>query len=610
MELKEYFALIRRWAWLFGLGLVLGAAAGVILSFFQTPIYEASTRVLVMRAPQEKATDYTYLSDQQLVQTYIQLLSTRPVIDGASVKMGLIIDPNQISVQQIRDTQAIQVTVKDISAQRASNIANILIQVLIEQNEVIQAGRYTSTEQSTLAQIQQIEAQIAQLEVQNNVFTEGSQEEQQMEVYQQIYISLLNNLEEIRLARLQNTPNVVQIESAIVPEAPIRPRPLLNTILGGVMGLMMAGGIIFLVDYIDDTIRSPEDIDNILKLPVVGYVGDMNGGRNGSHDLHVFHNPRSPISESFRSLRTNLEFANVDSLLKKILITSPGSGEGKTTVATNLAVIIAQGGKRVLLIDADLRRPRIHSIFGISNRVGLTTLFRGQMHLNSAMHHMVDAGELYVMASGGLPPNPTELLASFRMDQILQEASQSFDVIILDSPPSLVADFQVLSTKVDGTFLVIQPGVTHADMALATLGQLNRVNARIIGVVLNKISKNGHYGSYKHGGYYYNLPEGDQQSLPDNQMNLLPGNQSDNGYMQSGQSLGQLDSIEGPQVYANPYVPSQEVPATRNVITEPKQDQDITQGTTIEVVNDQSSSEFDFHTWYLDQDDEPDIDEW
>ena len=232
MELKDFLSLIRRWAWLLVLGFILGAAAGAILSFFQTPVYEATTRILVMRAPQEKTTDYTYLSDQQLVQTYIQLLSTRPVIDGASVKMGLIIDPDQITVQQIRDTQAIQLTVEDRSAQRSSNIANILIQVLIEQNEIIQAGRYTLTEQSILAQIQQIEDQISQLESEYNDFSEGSQQQQQMQVYQQIYLSLLNNLEEIRLARLQNTPNVVQIEAAVVPESPVRPRPVLNTILG------------------------------------------------------------------------------------------------------------------------------------------------------------------------------------------------------------------------------------------------------------------------------------------------------------------------------------------------------------------------------------------
>ena len=373
----------------------------------------------------------------------------------------------------------------------------------------------------------------------------------------------------------------------------------------------MSGGIIILVDYIDDTIRTPEDIENILKLPVIGYIGDMRNDQNEFHDLHVFHYPRSPIAEAFRSLRTNLEYANVDSTLTKILITSPGSGEGKTTISTNLAMIIAQGGKRVLLIDADLRRPRVHSIFGISNRVGLTTLFRRQMHLNSALHHMTDAAELYIMASGGLPPNPTELLASARMDQILEEASHEFDLIILDSPPSLVADFQVLSTKVDGTFLVIQPGTTHADLALAAMGQLNRVNARTLGVVFNKISRNGHYGSYKYGGYYYIQQDGDQQSLQDNQpVNLLPDSQAEDIFIQSGETLQQFYNNEHPQRYESIFVPSEELPASRNVITEPKNDLDSSQTESEEVMDKQLPSLADFQTWYLDQDDEQDSDEW
>ncbi|MCJ7432274.1 MAG: Wzz/FepE/Etk N-terminal domain-containing protein, partial [Anaerolineales bacterium] len=334
MELKDYLSLVRRWAWVLVAGLVLGALGGMLGSVFQTPVYQASTRLLVMRAPQEKSTDYTYLSDQQLVQTYIQLLTTRPVLEGASAALGFVVDIGQISVQQTRDTQAIQLTVEDQNPQRAADIANILVQVLINQNEVIQAGRYTLTEQSIQAQItqienqisamgteidavsaetviqqqKQVEAQIATLQaevtqLQNDIrtLTPPTTNEQQLllsekqarldqiqpvlllyqqiysdlvvlgkpansgdgtsrlaqlqttlQLYQHIYINLLNNLEAIRLARLQNTPNVVQIESAVVPARPVRPRPVVNTVLGAVVGLLLAGGIAFLIEYLDD----------------------------------------------------------------------------------------------------------------------------------------------------------------------------------------------------------------------------------------------------------------------------------------------------------------------------------------------------------------------
>ena len=323
-----------------------------------------------------------------------------------------------------------------------------------------------------------------------------------MQLYQQTNTTLLNNLEDIRLAQLQNTPNIVQIESAAVPISPVQPNPVIDIGLGTIVGLLLSGGIGFFIDYIDDKIRTPEDIENILKLPVLGYIRDMRNVRNEVDDLHVLHYPRSPVAEAYRSLRTNLEFANVDGPLTKILITSPGPAEGKTSVSINLAAIIAQEGKRVLLIDADLRRPRIHSILGISNRVGLTTLFRGRLPLDSVMRQLIGSPGFYVITSGKLPPNPTELLASARMNQILEEASRQVDIIILDSPPSLVADFQVLSTKVDGVFLVIQPRSTHADAALAALEQLNRVKARTLGVVLNKIPND----MQSYGGYYHHHP--------------------------------------------------------------------------------------------------------
>jgi succinoglycan biosynthesis transport protein ExoP len=609
MELKDYFALARRWAWLLSLGLILGAMVGGLVSLYQAPVYQASTRILVMRAPQEKTTDYTYLSDMQLVQTYIQLLTTRPVLESASARLGFLVNSDQITVQQLRDTQAIQLTVEDETPQRASDIANILVQVLIDQNEIIQASRYTLTEQSIQAQITQIESQIALMgtEIENvsaeTVLEQQKQVESQiatlqieisqleaeiqqlsastaadqallaekqarltqsqsvltlyqqiytdlivlgkpvtadddttrlaqlqttLQLYQEIYINLLNNLEAIRLARLQNTPNVVQIESAMMPSSPVRPRPIMNTALGAMIGLILAGGITFLIEYIDDTIRTPDDIERILNLPVIGYIGDMSDGQETVDDLHVVRRPRSPISEAFRSLRTNLEFTNVDKTLNKILVTSSGPGEGKTTIAANLAAIIAQSGKSVLLIDADMRRPRIHTMFGLSNRAGLSALFRGGASVRSVMKPVNGVDGVYVITSGNLPPNPTELLASARMDQILHEAGREVDMIIVDSPPSLVADFQVLSTKLDGVVLIIQPGHTHADAAFATLEQLRRVKARTLGVVLNKIPRNSYYYGgynyyypYKRGGSYYQHDEL-QPQLPEQPAPMLP----------------------------------------------------------------------------------------
>lgn len=709
MEIKDYITMLRRWAWLLGIGLVLGALSGFLVSIFQTPIYQASTRILVLRASQaEKNTD-TYLSDQQLVQTYIQLLTTRPVLEGASNLLGFKVNASQISVQQIRDVQAIQLTVQDADPQRAADIANIMVQVLIDQNEIIQTGRYTQTEQSIQAQITQVENQITQMSAEiENVSTETVQQqlkqveaqiatmqaevtqlendirqltpptttEQQnllsekearlnqiqpvlllsqqiyadllvlgkpssaedngttrlsqlqttLKLYQEIYINLLNNLEAIRLARLQNTPNVVSIEAAIVPARPIRPNPVTNIGLSALVGLMLAGGIAFLIEYVDDTIRTPEDIERILKLPVIGYIGDISITHSESVDVHVLKYPRSPISEAFRSLRTNLEFTNVDHALKKILVTSTGPGEGKTMIAVNLAAIMAQGGKRVLLLDADMRRPRVHKIFGISNRVGLSTLFRGTMSVRSAMRTIEDMENVFVITSGSLPPNPAELLATAKMDGILREAGEYVDVIIVDSPPSLVADFQVLATKLDGVLMVVQPGHTRADAAFAMLERLGRVDGSMLGVVLNKIPRDSHfYGGYyhnyysnKHGDYYYQSEEENQPQLETDRqvLKLLPQAESSMPPVQAHPQPQQVKHFSSVQASKpNPsndvfesdeeikvYIPpKKEIPAAVNIVTEPRKRND---GPHVTEEPSYIIQQHQLEYWYYDENDE------
>ncbi len=595
MELRQYIELFRRWVWLVILGLVLGVAGGYGASTFQEPVYQASTRVMVSRAPDQNSTYSSFYDDQNLAQTYIQLLTTQPVLSKTGETLGYPVSRGQINAQLVRDTSLISVTVTDTNPQHTADVANTIVQVLIEQNDTIQSGRFADSEESLNVQLKDIEAQIIELQTniaaqsQTSLNTQKEQVKQQIEdvetqilaiqkeiiaispvvinpqqeivlssnqanqlkekelklqllqstltfyqdtylklssgsvqvassngaqmdqmqnnlnLYQNIYTNLLNSYEEMRLARLRNTPNVVQVEAAMPSSSPIRPRPMTNAGLGGAVGLMLAAGVVFLIEYLDDTIKSPEDAADILQLPVIGYIPEMKKSKDQEEGyVHVAEEPRSPVTESFRSLRTNLEFSQVDKPLRSIMITSPSPTEGKSTLAANLALIMSQSGKRVLLIDADMRRPKLHRILTVSNRVGLSDIFLNHRTAQAISRIWRDS-QMTVITSGPLPPNPNELLASQKMAQFLEQLKEVYDIVIFDSPPILVADATVLASLVDGVLLVLNPGQTKKDAARATVEQVHRVGSKVVGIVFNRIPRHrsDYYGGYRHYSQYY-----------------------------------------------------------------------------------------------------------
>lgn len=601
MELKLIISMIRRWAWLLIIGILIGGGVGYVLSIYQTAEYESITKVMVLQAPVNNVSTTNKISDEELAETFIELLVTQPVLQAASQKVGTTIRPSQIRAQQIRNTRLMQVTVRDTDPQQAALIANTLVEVLIEQNEALQISRFSSSEETLQLQVKEIEAELEQLrsgieqrseqsvelvrqaaeeekiQLEQQIFglqaeitrleqdiddltpealpntlpppltfeqrnqlnekrtqlaqknflldlakeryieltallrnegtTSVSQtstasqdlEQANLTLYQQLYSTLVSNYEAVRLARMQNTPSVVQVERAVPPQLPISPGPLRNIILGAIIGLLVTGTLAFTLEYLDDTLKTPADITNVLGLPVVGYVANESAMEKGEGIPYVTANPRSPMAETFRTLRTNLEFASVDRPLKTILVTSPGTSDGKTTVATNLAAVMAQANKRVILLEGDLRRPRVHKALGMSNHIGLSDVFRSQMDIRDVARYS-KVKDLAVITSGSLPPNPAELLGSTRMVQILSRLVESASVVIIDSPPFVVSDSTVLSAKVDGVILVIQPGKTHAEAARAMLAQLNRAGAHVIGVVLNRIPRKSanYYGYYRY----------------------------------------------------------------------------------------------------------------
>jgi non-specific protein-tyrosine kinase len=323
---------------------------------------------------------------------------------------------------------------------------------------------------------------------------------------------MLQSYETLRISESESISNLIQVQPASVPVKAIRPRVILNTVLAGIMGLMLVVGVIFLIEYLDDTIKTPEEAVVKLNVPVIGVIARI---KNNKVDVpFVFENPRSPVTEAFRTLRTNIQFASVEKPIQTILITSPTPGEGKTLVAANLAVVMAQGGKRVILADFDLRKPHIHTLMDRSNRLGLSDLFiRDPLTLDGVLRSWQDM-PLLIITSGGLPPNPAELLSSGKLKQILEGLKSQADVIILDTPPVIaVTDSVILAAQSDAVILVVEPKRTRIGIARQALEQLKRANARVIGLVFNDVILGG--SSYYASDYYYNYDyHYDESSTP------------------------------------------------------------------------------------------------
>jgi capsular exopolysaccharide synthesis family protein len=291
------------------------------------------------------------------------------------------------------------------------------------------------------------------------------------------------------------------VEEATLPRFPISPNVRMNVMLAAAIGAILAIGGAFLIEYLDDTIKNPDDVTRTSSLPTLGAIARIEG-HEYSDKLIAVKQPLSPIVEAYRVLRTNLRFSSVDNPTRTLVMTSPGPSEGKSVSLANLAVVLAQSGQRVIVVDTDLRRPVQHKIFGLPNRYGLSDAI---LHPNPGVReHLQETNieNLRVLTSGALPPNPAELLASEKMKELVDELKSEADMILFDSPPTLVvADAAILGTWVDGVVMVNDVGNTRTNEARRAVEELRRVRANLLGVVLNRLSSNrsGYYYYY----YYY-----------------------------------------------------------------------------------------------------------
>ncbi|MGC8826589.1 MAG: polysaccharide biosynthesis tyrosine autokinase [Anaerolineae bacterium] len=512
VELRRYWWILRKWlGFVLLLPIVCGAVAYVV-SIRSTPVYTASATLLVYRTPSGDITDYNAIvTSERLARTYSTMIPRRPVLEAVIQRMGLNESPSSLAkrvrVSLIQDTQLIQLDVEDADPQRAADLANAIAEEFIRQNSALQEARFAESLENIKAQISELSGLMEQTQRQLDTLKESGSQADPAEAarlesilagYRTTYSELVQTYEKMRLSAAQTMDSVTLFEWAQPPTFPVRPKPLNTAAVAATAGLVAAIALAFLVEYLDDTVKTPDEVRDSLGLGTLGAIPAMNGNGN---KLIVADDPSSLVTEAFRKVRTNLWFASVDHPLHIIMVTSPSPMEGKSFIAANLAAAIAQSGKRVILVDADLRRPRLHRLFQVRPQSGLTqSLLDGNLQ-----SHLLESPveNLLLLPAGPLPPNPTELLASQRMADALEELGRLADVVVVDTVPVLpLADSLVLAPKADGVVLVMEAGKTRRAAARQAVESLAHASANLVGAVLNRTPGRGS-GYYYYYYYYY-----------------------------------------------------------------------------------------------------------
>jgi capsular exopolysaccharide synthesis family protein len=329
----------------------------------------------------------------------------------------------------------------------------------------------------------------------------------QAESSRQMYELLIRRFKETSLTEEMKTGNIRIIDKAEIPKVPVKPNKKRNMLLALAVGLSMGIGLAFLIEYLDNTVKLPEEVKDHLGVTFLGPIPTFDTRektKDLSADLIAFHSPKSTTSESFRGVRTGILYASPDAAPKVILITSAEPAEGKTLCAANLAVVMAQSGSKVLLLDCDMRRPRIHTLFEEKREKGLSNILIGEASFGDTVFRS-EVENLDVLFCGPIPPNPSELLGSKRMKVFIEELRKRYDRILIDSPPiTAVTDSVVLSQLADGVVIIIRTGHTARQVLKTAVSRLQAVNAQILGAVLNSVStRKDSYYYYQYYYYYY-----------------------------------------------------------------------------------------------------------
>jgi non-specific protein-tyrosine kinase len=516
VDLRRLIVLARAWLPLAVLCAVLAGVAGFVVSSFEQPVYEARTRLIVGQALSAANPDYSQLLvAQNLSATYAVVAETSSILEAAGSSLSPPLSPgavaSRVRVDAPRDSTFLYISAQDTDPARAAAIANAVAAQLIAASPSIQgreAAFQGSIDEDLVATQALIERTQARADALIAVTNPTAEQEADLQALEDRLASLRSTYTTLLSFSSGSATNLLTVlDPAVPPTTPVSPRVLFNTLLAAALGLLVIVGVAFVAEQLDDRIRDPDAVQDVAGVSTLGTIARMTSGRGRKefYQLAGLLFPRSSFAEAYRTLRTNIEFASLDTPVRTLLVTSSTPGEGKTVTAANLAIVFAQSGRTVILVDADLRKPGIDSIFDVPNTRGLTDLLRHQSISVEAVAIATEQDNLRVVTTGPLPPNPAELLGSKRMRTVVQRLEQAADLVIFDSPPLLaVTDAAVMGSYLDGTLFVIDAAKGRRRLVRMGREALARSGAKTLGAVLNRVPAVTRFG---YGGYYGHVGE-------------------------------------------------------------------------------------------------------
>jgi polysaccharide biosynthesis transport protein len=468
-------------------------------------------------------------------ESQFQLVKSRRLDDVPQVSSNTYIQDLQTRLQKLTDDYT---EVRTTYGPKYPKVQRLETQIQeakaqLEREKQLVANRVESEYQGAIKREQLLRQAVNEQKTEANLMNERlvqhSLLKREYETNQQLYDGLLNRMKEAGVSAGMRSNNIHFVDRARPPLSPVRPNKSLNIALSLVVGVILGGVLALFNEYLDNSVKVPEEVESLIGLPALGVIPALSSigkstaisralpapstVKSQAQELTTLSQPHSIVSEAYRALRTSILLSTSKHPPQTILITSGQPREGKTTTALNLCITLAQRGDRVVLIDSDLRRPRVHRSFGMSNDVGLSSFLAGVVGIDDLPRAVPSIPNLFVITSGPTPPNPAELLSSEPMVHLFEELRRQFDFIVMDSPPTItVADSMILAAHADGVMLVIHGGVTTRESLRQAHKLLAGVNAKMLGVVLNNVDIRSadyqYYYTYYYGDYYRHMLEG------------------------------------------------------------------------------------------------------